>query len=163
MKKTFHLHFKAWFNMQIFTLYAEWIHNVNDLCFHHFYYFATIQMHANYIWNYWCNYIAYSKALYPYLWQSAVNMGVKMKHAKIAEQSKATRSKCPSDIQTCQVSISRMSEKFVNPPPPKQCFKRNKENCVWPSRGSRGMLTQKNFENYVSKIGWNCISWHICC
>ena len=55
-------------------------------------------------------------------------MGVKMKHAKIAEQSKAKRTKCPSDIQTCQVSILRMSEKFVEPP--KQCFKRNKENCV---------------------------------
>ena len=32
--------------MQIFTLISEEIHNVHDLCFRHFYYFATIQ-HAS--------------------------------------------------------------------------------------------------------------------
>ena len=78
-------------------------------------------------------------------------MGEKMKHAKIAEQSKATRTKCPSDIQTYQVSILRMSEKFVEPS--KQCFKRNKENFLGLLGGSGGMLPQKKFENYVSKIG----------
>ena len=77
--------------------------------------------------------------------------GAKMKHAKIAEQSKATRIKCPSDIQTCQVSILRMSEKSVEPP--KQCFKRNKEHFLGLLGGSEGMLPQKNFENYVYKIG----------
>ena len=74
-----------------------------------------------------------------------------MKHAKIAEQSKATRTKCPSDIQTCQVSFLRMSEQFVDPL--KQCFKCNKRKFFGPSRGSGGMLPQKNFENYVSNIG----------
>ena len=50
-----------------------------------------------------------------------------MKHAKIAELSKATRTKCSSDSQTCEVSILRIL-KFVEPP--KQCFKRDKENLL---------------------------------
>ena len=55
-----------------------------------------------------------------------------MKHAKTVEQSKAKRTKCPSDIQTCQVSILRMSEKFVDPPNNVSSITRN---IVWAFKG----------------------------
>ena len=52
--------------------------------------------------------------------------------------------------QTCQVSVLRMSEKFVEPPKSISCMARK---IFLGLGGVWGMLPQKNFENYVSKIG----------
>ena len=53
--------------------------------------------------------------------------------------------------QTCQVSMLRISEKFAEPPKNVSSVARKIFGGLL--RGSGGMLPQKKFENYVSKIG----------
>ena len=54
-------------------------------------------------------------------------------------------------FQTCQVSMLRMSEKFVEPSKNVSSVARKIFGGLL--RGSGGMLPQKNLENYVSKTG----------
>ena len=54
-------------------------------------------------------------------------------------------------LQTCQVSMLKMSEKFVEPSKNVSSVARKIFGGLL--RGSGGMLPQKKFENYVCKTG----------